>query len=64
MTGGYSRLGANDWGAFSRGVTQDYDTGSKQESGVVNVESEVWCGTAPWTFDTVGRIESTYVSWL
>ena len=27
MTGGHSRLGANDLGSFSRGVTQDYDTG-------------------------------------
>ena len=26
MTGGHSRLGANDRGSFSRGVTQDYDT--------------------------------------
>ena len=28
MTGGHSRLGANDRGSFPRGVTQDYDNGT------------------------------------
>ena len=39
MTGGHSRLGANDRGSFSRGVTQDYDTGTQRRID--------WTSTAP-----------------
>ena len=44
MTGGHSRLGANDRGSFSRGVTQDYDTGANRaqiEAGSAGAEARI-----------------------